>query len=78
VPEQTGLKQMIYISVDEWETFERNFRNALPAAQRQNPFVRHAHVVKMGNFTLITYFLPRGPHSVYFGESKCRSASKHV
>jgi hypothetical protein len=34
--------------------------------------------VKMGNFTLITYFLPRGPHSIYFGESKCCSASKHV
>ena len=56
-----GFKNPIYISVDEWGAFGRNFRNVLPVAQCLNSFIRHADIVKMANFTLMTSLLSNDP-----------------
>ena len=56
-----GFKNPIYIAVDEWGTFGRNFLNVLPIAQCLNSFVRHADVVKMANFTMLTSLLSSDP-----------------
>ena len=47
----------IYISVDEWGSFGRNFLPVLSMAQCLNSFIRHADIVKMANFTLMTGLL---------------------
>ncbi len=52
-----GLKNPIYVSVDEWGSFGRSFLNILPVAQSFNSFIRHADVVKMANFTTMTSLL---------------------
>jgi alpha-N-arabinofuranosidase len=51
------FKNPIYISFDEWGTFGRNFLSVLPIAQCFNSFIRHADVVKMANFTMLTSLL---------------------
>jgi alpha-L-arabinofuranosidase len=51
------FKNPIYISFDEWGVFGRNFLSVLPIAQCLNSFIRHANVVKMTNFTLLTSLL---------------------
>ena len=56
-----GYKNPIYISVDEWGAFGRNFMSVLPVAQSFNSFIRHAGVVKMSNFTLLTSLLSSDP-----------------
>lgn len=56
-----GYKNRIDVSVDEWGAFGRNFLNVLPIAQSLNSFIRHADVVKMGNFTLMTSLLSSDP-----------------
>src|SRR6476469_1208136 len=56
-----GYKNPIGISVDEWGAFGRNFLNVLPVAQSLNSFIRHADVVKMGNFTMMTSLLSSDP-----------------
>ncbi|MBN1782555.1 alpha-N-arabinofuranosidase [bacterium] len=52
-----GFTNPIYISFDEWGVFGRNFLSVLPVAQCLNSFIRHADVVKMTNFTLMTSLL---------------------
>jgi len=52
-----GFTNPIYISVDEWGSFGWNFRAVLPVAQCLNSFIRHADMVKMGNFTMMTSLL---------------------
>ena len=56
-----GFKNPIYIAVDEWGSFGRNFLNVLPIAQCLNSFLRHADVVKMANFTMLTSLLSNDP-----------------
>jgi alpha-N-arabinofuranosidase len=51
------FKNPIYITVDEWGSFGRNFLSVLPIAQCFNSFIRHADMVKMTNFTLMTSLL---------------------
>lgn len=51
------LRNPIYISVDEWGTFGRDFRSVLPIAECFNSFIRHADIVKMANFTMFTGLL---------------------
>jgi alpha-N-arabinofuranosidase len=51
------FKNPIYISFDEWGTFGNNLLSVLPIAQCLNSFVRHADVVKMTNFTMLTSLL---------------------
>ena len=57
VKTMNGFKKPIYISFDEWGTFGRNFLSVLPVAQCLNSFIRHADIVKMANFTLLTSLL---------------------
>ena len=60
----TAMKQFdhpIYISFDEWGTFGRNFKAVLPVAQCLNSFIRHADVVKMANYTLMTSLIQTDP-----------------
>ncbi len=52
-----NLKNPIYISFDEWGTYGNNMMSVLPVAQCLNSFVRHADVVKMANFTMLTSLL---------------------
>lgn len=56
-----GFKNPIYISVDEWGAFGRSFLSVLPIAQCLNSFIRHADVVKMGNFTMAASLLASDP-----------------
>ena len=56
-----GFKKPIYLSVDEWGAFGRNFMNVLPVAQSFNAFIRNADVVKMTNFTMLTSLLSNDP-----------------
>jgi alpha-N-arabinofuranosidase len=56
-----SFKNPIYLSVDEWGAFGRNFMNVLPIAQCLNSFIRHADVVKMANFTMLTSLLSNDP-----------------
>ena len=57
VSAQKGYKNPIYISVDEWGIMSRNTLSVLPIAQCFNSFIRHADVVKMANFTMLTSLL---------------------
>ncbi len=52
-----NLKNPVFLSVDEWGAFGRNFLNVLSVAQSFNSFLRHADVVKMGNYTAMTSLL---------------------
>jgi alpha-N-arabinofuranosidase len=52
-----GLKNPIHISFDEWGIMARNTLSVLPIAQSFNSFIRHADVVKMANFTMLTSLL---------------------
>jgi len=61
-----NFKNPIYVSVDEWGSFGRNFRSVLPVAQSLNSFIRHADVVKMGNFTMLTGLLSSDPKNGTF------------
>ena len=54
---QKGFTNPIYISVDEWGIMSRNLLSVLPIAQCLNSFIRHADVVKMANFTMLTSLL---------------------
>jgi alpha-N-arabinofuranosidase len=51
------FKTPIYISVDEWGIMSRNTLSVLPIAQSFNSFIRHADIVKMANFTMLTSLL---------------------
>jgi alpha-L-arabinofuranosidase len=51
------LKNPIYLSIDEWGIFGNNLLSVLPVAQCFNSFIRHADVVKMTNFTMMTSLL---------------------
>ena len=63
---QNGYKNPIYLSVDEWGAFARSFMSVLPIAQCLNSFVRHADVVKMANFTMLTSLLSNDPKNGTF------------
>lgn len=52
-----GFKNQIYVSVDEWGIMARNALSVIPIAQSFNSFIRHADVVKMANFTMLTSLL---------------------
>lgn len=61
VTAKKNFKNPIYLSVDEWGTFSRNFTGVLPIAICLNSFIRHADVVKMANFTMATSLLSSDP-----------------
>ncbi|HVU94284.1 MAG TPA: alpha-L-arabinofuranosidase C-terminal domain-containing protein [Puia sp.] len=61
-----GFKNSICLSVDEWGAFARSFMSVLPIAQCLNSFIRHADVVKMANFTMLTSLLSSDPRNGTF------------
>ena len=61
-----GFKNPIYLSVDEYGAFARNFMSVLPVAQCLNSFIRHADVVRMANFTMLTSLLSNDPRNGTF------------
>ncbi|HPG39407.1 MAG TPA: alpha-L-arabinofuranosidase C-terminal domain-containing protein [bacterium] len=56
-----GFTNPIYISFDEWGVRGRDLLSVLPVIQCLNSFVRHADVVKMANFTMMTSLLATEP-----------------
>lgn len=55
-------KAPMYISFDEWAPpFRGGHLSTLAMAQYFNAFIRHADVVKMANYTLLTSLLSRDP-----------------
>ena len=63
---KNNFKHPIYLSVDEWGAFARSFMSVLPIAQCLNSFIRHADVVKMANFTMLTSLLSSDPKNGTF------------
>ena len=53
------IDRPISISFDEWGAFGRGLLPTLAMAQYFNSFLRHADIVKMANFTLLTSLLER-------------------
>jgi alpha-N-arabinofuranosidase len=51
------MEKPIYISFDEWAPHGRGLLSTLAVAQYLNSFIRHADVVKMANYTLLTSLL---------------------
>jgi alpha-L-arabinofuranosidase len=51
------MKKPMYLSIDEYAPFGQNMMSTLAVAQYFNSFIRHADVVKMANFTLMTSLL---------------------
>ncbi len=54
------MTRPIYIAFDEWGAFGNSLLPTLAMAQYFNSFIRHADVVKMANYTLLTAILDRG------------------
>lgn len=53
------MTKPIYISFDEWAPFGRGLLPTLAIAEYLNAFLRHANVVKMTNYTMMTSLLSR-------------------
>jgi alpha-N-arabinofuranosidase len=53
------MTKPIYISFDEWGAFGKGLLPTLAMAEYFNSFIRHANVVKMANFTMMTSLLSR-------------------
>jgi len=51
------MKKPMYLSVDEYAPFGQNMMSTLAVAMYLNSFIRHADVVKMANYTLMTSLL---------------------
>jgi alpha-N-arabinofuranosidase len=82
------IERPIYISFDEWAPFGRGLLPTLAVAQYFNSFIRHADVVKMANFTLLTSILERDKekglfktplfHTFKLFSNNCRGSSLGV
>lgn len=53
------MTKPIYISFDEWAPFGRGLLPDLAIAEYFNSFIRHANIVKMANYTMMTSILSR-------------------
>lgn len=53
------MTKPIYISFDEWAPFGQGLLPTLAMAEFFNSFIRHADVVKMANYTMMTSLLSR-------------------
>jgi len=52
---KSGSKRPVYISFDEWSGgFGNNITASLMVGQHLNSFIRHADIVKMANFTMLS------------------------
>jgi alpha-L-arabinofuranosidase len=80
-------KKPMYISVDEWAPpFRGGHLSTLALASYFNAFIRHADVIKMANYTLLTSILGRDPktdatykspmfHAFKLFSTRCRGAA---
>jgi alpha-N-arabinofuranosidase len=60
----TEKKKPMYISMDEWAPpFRGGHLSTLALAQYFNAFIRHADILKMANYTLLTSILERDPNT---------------
>ncbi|HEX5552106.1 MAG TPA: alpha-L-arabinofuranosidase C-terminal domain-containing protein [Chitinophagaceae bacterium] len=53
------MSKPIYISFDEWGAFGKGLLPTLAMAEYFNAFIRHANVLKMANYTMMTSLLSR-------------------
>jgi alpha-N-arabinofuranosidase len=60
------MKKPMYLSIDEYAPFGQNMMSTLAVAQYLNSFVRHADIVKMANYTLMTSLLGNDPRKGTF------------
>jgi alpha-N-arabinofuranosidase len=80
-------KKPMYISVDEWAPpFRGGHLSTLALAEYFNAFIRHADMIKMANYTLLTSILARDPktdatyksptfHAFKLFSTRCRGAA---
>jgi alpha-L-arabinofuranosidase len=62
---KSGSERPVYISFDEWAAAGDNLTGALMVAQHLNSFIRHADIVKMANFTMLSSLVGYSPDGVY-------------
>ncbi|MBB3188095.1 alpha-L-arabinofuranosidase C-terminal domain-containing protein [Microbacter margulisiae] len=60
------MTKPIYIAFDEWAPFGKGLLPTLAMAQYFNSFIRHADVVKMSNYTMLTSILARSENGQLF------------
>ncbi len=60
------MEKPIYIAFDEWAAFGKGLLPTLAIAQYFNSFIRHANVVKMANYTMLTSILARSENGQLF------------
>lgn len=59
---KSGSKRPVYISFDEWSGgFGNNITASLMVGQHLNSFIRHADIVKMANFTMLSSLVGYSP-----------------
>jgi alpha-N-arabinofuranosidase len=85
---KSGSKRPVFISFDEWSGgFGNNITAALMVGQHLNSFIRHADIVKMANFTMLSSlagFSPDGAfknalfHAFYLYSNNSRGTSLDV
>lgn len=64
------MTKPIYISFDEWASFGSGLLPTLAMAEYFNAFIRHADVVKMANYTMMTSILSRDKEGHLFKTPK--------
>lgn len=63
---KTGSKRPVYISFDEWSAgFGNSITGSLMTGQHLNSFIRHADIVKMANFTMLSSLVGNSPEGVF-------------
>ncbi|MGD0341679.1 MAG: alpha-L-arabinofuranosidase C-terminal domain-containing protein, partial [Bacteroidales bacterium] len=62
---KSGSERPVYISFDEWAAAGDNLTGALMVAQHLNSFIRHADIVKMANFTMLSSLVGYSPDGDY-------------
>jgi alpha-N-arabinofuranosidase len=63
---KTGSKRPVYISFDEWSAgYGNSITGSLMIGQHLNSFIRHADIVKMANFTMLSSLAGNSPGGVF-------------
>jgi alpha-L-arabinofuranosidase len=84
---KSGSERPVYISFDEYSSGGDNLTGSLVLAQHLNSFIRHADIVKMANFTMLSSLIGNSPdgdfrnalfHSFYLFSNNCHGTSLDV
>jgi alpha-L-arabinofuranosidase len=84
---KTGSERPVYISFDEYSSGGDNLTGSLVLAQHLNSFIRHADIVKMANFTMLSSLVGSSPEgdfknalfqSFYLYSNNCHGTSLDV